>query len=120
MVKTGPQRAAAYEAKIDATVVGTRITARKAAMVILQNDEQANLATLYTNVRGILDAASIYPHLNVVYTGFANKLYGMQKKYGAGSNVLALEATLAKATFVARGLDAAILHDIGSLVGISI
>lgn len=120
MPKTGAQRAAAYAAKIDPDVMRSRIAARRTDMIEAQQSEQTNLANLYLQIRSILRNAGISSIFNALYNGFAGQCYGLQKKFEYGTTTLATEIGIAKASWTTRGLVADVLHEIGTLFGVSV
>lgn len=81
MVKTGEDRAAKYAAKNDATVLSARATAGKTLTDASAAVHQQAMGTLAGQVRGILNAAGIAPINSVRFLGYANKLYGLTRKF---------------------------------------
>ena len=94
MVKSGADRAAKYAAKFDPTVVSARYTATKDAAVISATAHQTAMGELSLAVRGVLNTAGIAPIRSMLFTGYANKLYGITNKFqGLTGTNIAIEAT---------------------------
>jgi hypothetical protein len=81
MTKSGADRAAKYAAKNDATVLSSRATAGKTATDAAASAHQIAMGDLAFDVRGIMNTAGIKPIKSVLFIGYANKLYGLVKKF---------------------------------------
>jgi hypothetical protein len=81
MVKSGEDRAKKYSAKFDAEVVRSRYAATSEIAKSAQVTRQQDLYNLAAAVRDCLNGHGIYPVLTAGYLSFANKLYGLSKKF---------------------------------------
>jgi uncharacterized protein (DUF342 family) len=119
MVRDATHRKAKYEAKIDADVQRARITALKSSMVEQMDSASADLATVETNVKAVLEAqvTPIYSIYNPMYLNIGRELYRIQKKFG-GSTFQA-ESSIICDKWYGRGLNPHVVEAIGKLFGSS-
>jgi hypothetical protein len=120
MAISAVRRAAAYAAKLDPTVVSTRLTARKSEMISEAGGAAANMADIEAKCRAVLGGAgSAVPVLLVgMYLSYAKKL---SKVVAAHSGkTAAAEAQILKTAWTSRGLTSAVLNSIAlDLFGIT-
>lgn len=83
LVKDALERIAAYQKKVDADVVRSRIAARAEDMKEKAAARQAELAEYQSRLKTILDQQGVPPELNVVFFKVLNKLYGEKRKHNA-------------------------------------
>jgi len=81
MTKDSQTRADKYAAKYDAAVVGARFTATPDSVKLLAATHQKAMGDLALSVRGFMNTAGIKPIMSVLYTSFANKVYGICNKF---------------------------------------
>ncbi|MCD6422071.1 hypothetical protein J7L13_01825 [bacterium] len=81
MVREATTRIAKYKAKIDADVIRSRIAAYGDNMKTLQEARQAEITTIQSDVKGILDEHGIAPTLVLPFMRIAMKLYKLSKKH---------------------------------------
>jgi len=118
MVREASRRKQKYEAKIDADVMRSRILAHKSAMVEQMEAKTADLATLETEVKRVVEAQpTVYTHLIPAYLNVGRQLYKLQKNF-SGKTYTA-EAKLVLDKWKGKGLVQAILTEIAKLFGIT-
>ncbi|MEM1589333.1 MAG: hypothetical protein QW175_02800 [Candidatus Bathyarchaeia archaeon] len=117
MVVSGELRYRKYQAKFDPAVVSARYTAVKEIANEQQAARQAELADLMNDVRGILNSYGVSSLMTVLYTSFANKIYGINRRFT--DPVRQTEAHAAAQLWVSRGANREILNNILGLFGIS-
>jgi hypothetical protein len=92
MPKKGEDRAAKYSAKFDAEVVRSRYAATSDIAKAAQQTQQRALGDLATAVRNTLNDAGVPAIYTAAFLSFANKLYGITKKFD--KDVAVYEANL--------------------------
>jgi len=119
MVRDASRRKQKYAAKIDADVIRSRIMAFKGSMVEQMEAKTAELATLESNIKAVLEAqtTTVYSAFVPMYLNVGRELYKLSKKFG-GSTFEA-EAKIVLDKWKARGLAQAILTDIAALFGVT-
>jgi hypothetical protein len=119
MVRDATHRKAKYEAKIDADVIRSRITALKPSMAEQMDSASAELATVETNVKAILEASTttIFSCYNPMYLNAGRELYSKQKRFGGGT--FQAESGVILDKWLTRGLNGKVLENIGQLFGSS-
>ena len=100
MVKDASTRTAAYQNKVDPTVITSRITALSESMKANGATAQAQGATIALNVRGILNQYSITGNFANTFHAFANELGAKARKYTDAA--LAAEGALVMAKWKSR------------------
>jgi hypothetical protein len=117
MVRDASRRAAKYEGKIDADVARSRILALKTSMVDQMTSVSADLATLETEVKRVIEgqATPIYGHQIPAYLNFGRELWKLSRKFGA--TTFQAEADACYTKWEAKGLDVAVLGLVGKLFG---
>ena len=107
MVKSAEDRQKKYAAKFDAEVVRNRYSATADLAKAGQTAASNAMANIASAVRAILNDAGEYPIVTSLYMSFANKLYGICRKFAgypdaktlsvAATNTALLEITKWKA-----------------------
>jgi len=119
MAKTGEQRGAKYEAKLDADVVAKRITAQRQAMIDSNKVEQVLMASRTDSLRAIFNTRSLDPLDFVKYNAVVMALYRLSKSYATAPNVRITQSKLLLNYYLARGLSSAVLGDIAIIYDMS-
>jgi hypothetical protein len=119
MVREASRRKQKYSAKIDADVVRSRILAFKSSMVEQMEAKTAELATLESNVKAVLEAqtTTIYSAFVPQYLNVGRELYRLSQKFGG--TTFQAEAKLVLDKWKGRGLNPAVLADIAALFGVT-
>jgi len=119
MVRPAVRRRQKYEAKIDPDVLRSRILAFKSSMTEQMDEKAAELATLETQVKSILEAqtTTVYSAFVPMYLNVGRQLYRLSKKFGGAT--FEAEAKIILDKWKARGLSATILAAIAKLFGIT-
>ena len=119
MVRPALRRRQKYEAKIDPDVIRSRILAFKPSMAEQMDEKAAELATLETQIKSILEAqtTTVYSSFVPMYLNVGRQLYKLSQKFGG--TTFAAEAKIVLDKWKARGLSAAILADIAALFGVT-
>jgi len=119
MVRPAVYRKAKYEGKIDPEVIRSRITALKATMAEQMESRAAELATIETNIKAIIDAAptAVFAHMVPAYLNVGRELYRLSKKFAG--KTFEVEAKLVCDKWLARGLNKDILVKIAELFGVA-
>jgi hypothetical protein len=81
MPKSGEDRAAKYGAKFDAEVVRSRYAATSSIAKTAQETQQRALSDLAIAVRNTLNYAGVPAIYTAAFLSFANKLYGVTRKF---------------------------------------
>jgi len=118
MVRDASRRKQKYEGKIDADVMRSRILALKDGMVEQMEAKTADLATLETEVKRVIEAQqTVFTHLIPAYLNVGRQLYKLQKNFGG--NTFKAEADIVLDKWKAKGLTVAILTEIAKLFGVT-
>jgi len=117
MVRSATYRKAKYTAKIDADVQRSRISALKDSMAEQMQTASAELATVETNVKAILEAetSAISSIFVPQYLNVGRQLYRLSKKFGGST--FDLEAGVVCDKWVSRGLKGQVVEKIAQLFG---
>jgi len=111
-------RARKYDAKMDATVIGSRFAAQRDSMVEQEQAMFAELSEVERKAKIILEEAGVSVVQIPMYLDFARQCYKIGKKH--------LEATRTNEVYykylvwLNRGLNATLLSNIATLCGSSI
>jgi len=119
MVRDASRRKQKYEGKIDADVMRSRILALKASMVEQVESKFADLATIETEVKRVIEGQKtpVYSHLIPFYLNVGRELYRIQKRFTGTTFSSEAKVTLDK--WKARGLSQWCLTDIAKLFGVT-
>jgi len=117
MVREASRRKAKYEGKIDADVARTRILALKTSMVEQMESKSADLATVETEVKRVIEGqtTAIYGHQIPAYLNVGRELYKLSKKFSGTTFTSEAEVILDK--WKAKGLATWALTLIAQLFG---
>jgi len=117
MVRDASRRKEKYEGKIDADVMRTRITALKPSMVEQMESRSADLATLETEVKRVIEGQTtpIYGHQIPAYLNVGRELYRISKRFSGTTFDSEAEVVLDK--WKAKGLATWALKLISTLFG---
>lgn len=122
VVRPAAYRKAKYEGKVDADVVRSRITALKATMVEQMESAAADLATLETKVKAVVENATvggkpIPTYLIPPYLNVGRELWKASRKFSGETFTLKAKAICDK--WVAQGLDGGVVAAIAALFGVT-
>jgi len=81
MVRSATNRVQKYKAKIDADVIRSRIASYGDYMKTQQETKQAEIATIQSDVKNIVDSHGIAPTLVIPFMRIAMKLYKLKSKH---------------------------------------
>jgi len=118
MVKSAEDRQKKYAAKFDAEVVRSRFAATSDLAKSGQTIASNSMAAIAGKVRTVLNEAGEYPITTSMYVSFANKLYGICKKFAGYdetpylSDAATLTATIEIAKWKKMGGKDQVLKDI--------
>jgi len=117
MVRDASRRKQKYEAKIDADVMRSRILAHKASMVEQMEAATADLSTLESEVKRVLEGQTTppYGHEIPAYLNVAREMYRISRRFSGGTRNQEFEVVLDK--WKARGLTLVLLQEISKLFG---
>jgi hypothetical protein len=93
MVKSPEDRQKKYAAKFDAEVVRSRYSATADLAKAGQTAASNAMAAIASAVRAILNDAGEYPIVTSMYMSFANKLYGICRKFAGYPDAKTLSTT---------------------------
>jgi hypothetical protein len=119
MVRDAAYRKAKYEAKIDADVQRSRIAAMKTSMVEQMDSKSAELATIETNIKAVLEGQTpaIFSPFIPMYLNVGRELYAKSKKFGG--TTFEAEAGVVCDKWTTRGLRGPVVEAIATLFGSS-
>lgn len=119
MAKTGEQRGAKYEAKLDGEIVAKRITAQRQTMIDANVAQQILMCAKTEGLRTILDDNNIDPLDFVKYNAVVMALYKQSRTYANVPTTRAEQGNLLLDYWEARGLTPAVLTDISTMFNFS-
>lgn len=122
MVRDAVWRKTKYEAKIDGDVVRSRIINLKESMVNQMESAVADLASIETKVKAIVEnktvgGKSIPTYMIPPYLNVGRQLFKASRKFSG--KTLELKAKAICDAWVAQGLDGSTVADIAALFGIT-
>lgn len=117
MVRDAARRKAKYEAKVDADVMRSRITALKTSMVEQMESKSADLATVESEVKRVIEGQTtpIYGHQIPAYLNVGRQFYKLSKKFSG--TTFGAEAEIILAKWASKGLEPWALTLIAKLFG---
>jgi hypothetical protein len=119
MVRDAARRKEKYEAKIDADVMRSRILAHKDSMVAQMEAATADLATLETEVKRVIEGQTtpIFGHEIPAYLNVGRELWKLSRKFSG--TTMASEADVILDKWKAKGLSQWALTLIAQLFGVT-
>jgi len=119
MVRDASRRKQKYEAKIDADVMRSRILAHKASMVSQMESATADLATLESEVKRVVEAQTTppYGHQIPACLNIGRELWKIARKFSGGT--LTAEATVICDKWYAKGINQDWIIAIAELFGVT-
>jgi len=112
MAVSAVRRAAAYAAKLDTTVLKSRVDARKTSMIAEAGVSAAKQANIEGEVRSVLGgaAAAVPVTLVAMYIAFGRVIARIVATHSG--KTVAAEAQIVKTAWTSRGLVSAVLNSI--------
>lgn len=117
MVRDASRRKQKYEAKIDADVMRSRILAHKTSMVEQMESRLADLATVESEVKRVVEGQTTPPYSHEIpaLLNVGRELYRLSKRFSGGT--FEAEAKLVCDKWSARGLNSDHIKAIAELFG---